>query len=72
MIAQTAEIAMQPNRNYDVYDDDNSESPQENADIFEDTPPKHTVLVLIAKNVIILGSAAIMIFFFVMTVKYFF
>lgn len=62
---------MQPNHNYNVYDDDDSNSPKENSDVFEEPSRDPTVLVLIFKNVIIFGSAAIMIFFLVMTVKYF-
>lgn len=62
---------MQPNHNYNVYDDEDSNSPQENSDVFEEPSRDPTVLVLIFKNVIIFGSAAIMIFFLVMTVKYF-
>ena len=63
---------MQPNRDNNVYDNSNLDPPQENPDVFEETPLKLTVFVLVAKNIIIFGSAAIMIFFFVMIVKYFF
>ena len=63
---------MQPNRDNNVYDNDNLDPPQENPDVFEEAPLEPTVFVLVAKNIIIFGSAAIMIFFFVMIVKYFF
>ena len=67
-----AEITMQPNPEYDVYDEDDLDPRQEEAYTLGDDASKPTVFVLVAKNIVIFSSAAIMIFFIVIIVDYIF
>ena len=66
------EIAMQPNRKYNFFNNDDLSSPYEDSYALGDEEEKPTVLILVAKNIILLGSVAIMLSLIVAIVAYIF
>ena len=63
---------MQPNRKYNFSNNDDLRSLQEDSFALGDEEEKPTVLILVAKNIILLGSVAIMLSLIVAIAAYIF